>query len=759
MPLHSAQSGHVIEDEATPLTARANLNFTGAGVTATDSGGKTVVTIPGGGSVANATVAIQYVATNGSDGNDGLTWGTAKLTIPAAIASLPLGADATTPIGTVELGAGTFAVSSYSRTDTVGVTNGSTTVTDASITSQDVGAYVINPSWFAAGAYIVSVNPGVSFVLSHAPTNTGSPTATIHRPAIKLPANVTLRGQGASGIKDSAIDWSNLQAVTKIQDNGTGITIAIKPGTANDPTAVRSTIERMAVWGNASNVAGIWSANLFQSRIQEVDCAYHGVAGIAVSGNWEGGVFEDLLLTYNGSATATIITGGFVNWGNSPTAMAFRNIFFLHNYGFGAWVGHNGAAFYDCTFGDIDTSLYGGAQTGVHVNAQGGDLGCVAFDNCEFDITAGPQHVTLQGPALFKSCLFQGGSVSAYAIKLEAGAAPVVVIGCVFYGHSTASIYCNSGVYPAWLGCTSTDPKFITPSPDVAASAAPGVGASSAVNIGGFTNPMTTQDDLIVGGSAGAAARLAKGGNGQVLTVDGSGHVTWQNASSGFANPMTTQDDLIIGGASGAAARLAKGTDGQVLTVDPTTHHLVWATPSVGGGSVTDRAAVSGLKAWTWDPGNNNNTVVGSGGVLLTAAIVVPTAMTVSKIHAYLAIGGSALTVAYGALWTADGATLIAKTASQTTAWAGSPGLVSPTLVAQSGQSLTLAAGVYIVAVIGTGTSSPAFASWNTPDANYTNIGTADPAYRMAYLFPADNSTSVLTGMTPQLKAPWMGLS
>lgn len=45
----SGGSGHVIEDEGTPLTTRSNLNFTGAGVTASDSGGKTVVTIPGGG--------------------------------------------------------------------------------------------------------------------------------------------------------------------------------------------------------------------------------------------------------------------------------------------------------------------------------------------------------------------------------------------------------------------------------------------------------------------------------------------------------------------------------------------------------------------------------------------------------------------------------------------------------------------------------------------------------------------------------------
>jgi hypothetical protein len=44
-------SGHTIQDETTPRTARANLNFTGAGVTATDNAGtdSTDVTIPGGG--------------------------------------------------------------------------------------------------------------------------------------------------------------------------------------------------------------------------------------------------------------------------------------------------------------------------------------------------------------------------------------------------------------------------------------------------------------------------------------------------------------------------------------------------------------------------------------------------------------------------------------------------------------------------------------------------------------------------------------
>ena len=42
-------SGHIIEDEGTPLTQRGNMNFTGAGVTVTDVGGKTVVMIPSAG--------------------------------------------------------------------------------------------------------------------------------------------------------------------------------------------------------------------------------------------------------------------------------------------------------------------------------------------------------------------------------------------------------------------------------------------------------------------------------------------------------------------------------------------------------------------------------------------------------------------------------------------------------------------------------------------------------------------------------------
>jgi hypothetical protein len=53
-----------VEDEGTPLTARANLNFVGAGVTAADAGGKTVVTIPGAASAPDVVVQNAYQDNN-----------------------------------------------------------------------------------------------------------------------------------------------------------------------------------------------------------------------------------------------------------------------------------------------------------------------------------------------------------------------------------------------------------------------------------------------------------------------------------------------------------------------------------------------------------------------------------------------------------------------------------------------------------------------------------------------------------------------
>jgi len=60
-----------VQDEGTPLTQRTTINFTGAGVTAADSGGITVVTISGGGA-GSATVGTSTV-NFGTGGNSDTT--------------------------------------------------------------------------------------------------------------------------------------------------------------------------------------------------------------------------------------------------------------------------------------------------------------------------------------------------------------------------------------------------------------------------------------------------------------------------------------------------------------------------------------------------------------------------------------------------------------------------------------------------------------------------------------------------------------
>ena len=51
-----AQGGHVVKDEGSALTQRANLNFIGAGVTATDNAGTNATDVTISGSTANQTL-------------------------------------------------------------------------------------------------------------------------------------------------------------------------------------------------------------------------------------------------------------------------------------------------------------------------------------------------------------------------------------------------------------------------------------------------------------------------------------------------------------------------------------------------------------------------------------------------------------------------------------------------------------------------------------------------------------------------------
>jgi len=83
----AAGSGHTIEDEGTPLPAQTSLNFTGAGVSVADAGGKTVVTVAGGAAPVDSVNGQTGVVVLTADGISDATT-TKKFTSAADISKL-----------------------------------------------------------------------------------------------------------------------------------------------------------------------------------------------------------------------------------------------------------------------------------------------------------------------------------------------------------------------------------------------------------------------------------------------------------------------------------------------------------------------------------------------------------------------------------------------------------------------------------------------------------------------------------------------
>lgn len=117
--------------------------------------------------------------------------------------------------------------------------------------------------------------------------------------------------------------------------------------------------------------------------------------------------------------------------------------------------------------------------------------------------------------------------------------------------------------------------------------------------------PTTTKGDVIVSNGSDNI-RLAVGSDGTVLTAD-SGEASGLTWTTPLTNPMTTQGDIIIGGSSGAATRLAIGSTNTVLLSDATDPE--WGL--IANANVDASAAIAGSKI---DPdfGSQNITTTGT---------------------------------------------------------------------------------------------------------------------------------------------------
>ncbi|MDR2432222.1 MAG: hypothetical protein LBD34_00505 [Puniceicoccales bacterium] len=113
------------------------------------------------------------------------------------------------------------------------------------------------------------------------------------------------------------------------------------------------------------------------------------------------------------------------------------------------------------------------------------------------------------------------------------------------------------------------------------------ISSSAVASEEGMVNPMTTEGDLIVGGEAGAAVRLGKGSDGQVLksTINGLG---WANESSSYTLPTASTSTL--GGVKvGTNLTIADG----VLSATDQTYTLPTASTNILGGIRPDETTIT----------------------------------------------------------------------------------------------------------------------------------------------------------------------
>ncbi len=215
-----------VSDEGTPLTQRTTLRFNGAGVTAADSGGETVVTIPGGGTSAASDVTFNDDNSNWADASglagDNVQTAVDEIvdTLGASTGAVKIGAAAVEG-GTYDLSAGSVSAqlsALLTHINTVAglgstckaLTSDFTTTSDTPVSTGLTFAVASNASYVVRILTIVS--SGASENAAFSATVPSGCTIAGRYTIFKASATVTASFTGAEVFLDSA-DISGLTLV------------------------------------------------------------------------------------------------------------------------------------------------------------------------------------------------------------------------------------------------------------------------------------------------------------------------------------------------------------------------------------------------------------------------------------------------------------------------------------------------------------------------------------------------------------------
>jgi hypothetical protein len=457
-----------------PVNRRAFLLAGGAAVASAPVGAVTLAASDA--SVAEAAAApgtTVYVATGGSDSNNGQTWATAKATIQAAIAALPPSPDGTTGrSGVVELGYGTFTVTSSHRVDSscsIAAT-AATVVNDPACVEADLGSLVVSAQTPACangpvGApqyQIVAVTPGVSFTLNQAATGTGSGLAmTIIRPGVFVPAGVSLRGGGGSAATGQAgTNFTHMYGASVIQDDGSDVAVALQSGGGEDATAVRQSLERLTVWGNSANTIGLWSVFNWMVKVDECDISNHGLWGVVLQGNGAAqSTISNTLIRGNGSPAAAGPSGGIAQSPGAVGGITLTNVAFIGNFGVDAY--NVSATFIGCTTAGIGATGWSGmgGATCFYLWASA-ENSIVNLWDCWFEGGTYAQVVLAGSQVAYsvKGCLFEGMHAASFGLQAQG---QVSCQDSVFLDHAIAAVNATSNFF-TWTNCFTNDASFVT---------------------------------------------------------------------------------------------------------------------------------------------------------------------------------------------------------------------------------------------------------------------------------------------------------